>query len=88
MFYLDNCLYICIVQNTIQAMNKSSKKRINFNQDILSILQKRYGYSLDYIRKSLKGDRVGIMPDTLIKEYNKLESASKKAIQQKEKDLN
>lgn len=69
-------------------MNKPTKKRINFNEDILNILKKRYGYSLDYIRKSLRGDRVGIMPDTLIKEYKNLENAAKKAIQEKAENLN
>ncbi|WP_158651369.1 hypothetical protein [Pseudotamlana carrageenivorans] len=69
-------------------MNKSSKKRIKFNEIAIDILIKRYGYSIDYIRKSLRGDRTGIMPDILIKEYNKLDSASKDAIQNKTKDLN
>lgn len=68
-------------------MNKSTKKRINFNEDILNLLKERYGYSIDYIRKALRGDRVGIMPDTLIKEYKKLESAAKMSIKEKAKEL-
>ncbi|MCT4698487.1 hypothetical protein [Tenacibaculum haliotis] len=69
-------------------MNESTKKRIKFNEEILDVLKNRYGYSLDYIRKSLRGDRVGIMPDKLIKEYKEIENATKKAFQQKVKDLN
>ncbi len=69
-------------------MSKLTTKRNNFNEDILNLLINRYGYSIDYIRKSLRGDRVGIMPDTLIKEYKKLESASKKALQEKANNLN
>lgn len=69
-------------------MNESTKKRIKFNEEILDVLKNRYGYSLDYIRKSLRGDRVGIMPDKLIKEYKEIENATKKALQQKVKDLN
>jgi len=69
-------------------MNKTTKKRINFNEDILNILEKRYGYSIDYIRKSLRGDRVGEMPDVLIKEYRKLATAAKKAVQEKANNLN
>ena len=76
-------------------MSESTKKRINYNEDVLNLLKERYGYSLDYIRKSLRGDRVGIMPDTLIKEYKKLvkedkilKDAVKKQLQEKAKHLN
>lgn len=76
-------------------MSESTKKRINYNEDVLNLLKERYGYSLDYIRKSLRGDRVGIMPDTLIKEYRKLvkedkilKDAVKKQLQEKAKGLN
>lgn len=68
-------------------MSKSTKKRINYNEDILDLLKERYGYSIDYIRKSLRGDRVGVMPDTLIKEYKKLEIADKKIKSEAKKAL-
>lgn len=68
-------------------MSKPTKKRINFNEDILNILKERYGYSLDYIRKSLRGDRVGIMPDTLKKEYKKLLIADKEIKSQAKQEL-
>ncbi len=80
-------IYICRVQKTNKTMNKPTTKRINFNEDILNLLRDRYGYSIDYIRKSLRGDRVGVMPDRLIKEYKKLESASKKALLQQANNL-
>ena len=76
-------------------MSKPTKKRNNYNEDILIALNERWGYSIDYIRKSLRGDRVGVMPDTLIKEYKKLVIASKKiqetakkALQEKANNLN
>ena len=76
-------------------MSKPTKKRNNYNEDILIALNERWGYSIDYIRKSLRGDRVGVMPDTLIKEYKKLVIASKKiqetakkALQEKVNNLN
>lgn len=53
-------------------MNKSIKKRQNYNEDILLLLQKKFGYSIDYIRKALRGDRMGIMPDIIKKEYKVL----------------
>ncbi len=61
-------------------MHKPTKKRINYNTVILNTLKDRYGFSIDYIRKSLRGDRVGEMPDTLKKEYKAMENASKAAI--------
>lgn len=45
------------------------KKKLTFNQDALDILALQYGVSRDYIRKSLRGDRVGTNPDLLKKEY-------------------
>lgn len=68
-------------------MNKTTTKRIKFNEGILNILKTRYGYSLDYIRKSLRGDRVGVMPDTLIKEYKKLNKEDKILKEEAEKAL-
>lgn len=47
----------------------NQKKRMSFNQDALDILSQRFGFSINYIQKSLRGDRVGIMPDELKKEY-------------------
>ncbi|CAA0247732.1 hypothetical protein [Tenacibaculum maritimum] len=69
-------------------MNKHSKKRNKYNEDILLKLKKRYSFSIDFIRKSLRGDRVGEMPDILIKEYKKLEAASRKAIEEEANKLN
>lgn len=69
-------------------MNKPTKKRNNYNEDILNALHAKYGYSIDYIRKSLRKDRQGLMPDTLIKEYKQLEAAAKKTIEEKAKNLN
>jgi hypothetical protein len=64
------------------------KKRANLNAEIMNTLQERYGFSLDYIRKSLRGDRKGILPDKLIQEYKALDAAAKKAIEIKAENLN
>lgn len=40
---------------------------------ILIALEKKFGYSIDFIRKCLRGDRSGIMPDQIKKEYRMLE---------------
>lgn len=46
-------------------MDKRTKKRNKYNEDILVNIHSKYGYSIDYIRKSLRGDRVGEMPDII-----------------------
>ena len=61
-------------------MNKNIKTKPSYNQAVLIIINERYGYTLDYIRKSIRGDRVGIIPDLLKAEYNKLNIESRKAI--------
>lgn len=68
-------------------MSKPTKKRTVYNTDILTKLENRYGFTVDYIRKALRGDRVGEMPDTLKKEYKAMEIAAKAAIQEKAESL-
>lgn len=57
------------------------KTKPSYNQDVLKIIQKRYGYSYDYIRKSIRGDRSGLVCDIIKAEYNKLNNEAKKAIE-------
>lgn len=68
-------------------MSENLKIRRIYNQDILLLIKERYGFSLDYIRKSLRGDRTGLLPEKIIKEYNDLEYESRKAILEAVKNL-
>ena len=61
-------------------MEDTLKIRRIYNQDILIVIKERYGFSLDYIRKSLRGDRIGLLPEKILKEYDDLEYESIKAI--------
>ena len=61
-------------------MSEKLKKRNIYNQDILEHIQSRYGFSLDYIRKSLRGDRTGILPEKIVFEYTQLEAETRKVI--------
>lgn len=63
-------------------MNKPKQKKNNYNPDILNELVKQFGFSIDYIRKCLRKDREGIMPDKVIALYKKLDTTSKKAIKE------
>ena len=64
------------------------KKRANLNGEILEILKERYGFGFDYIRKALRGDRTGIMPDKLREEYKKMEHATNQALVSVKNKLN
>lgn len=69
-------------------MSKNKTKKKNFyNQDILIELKNKYGYELDYIRKSIRGDRNGYMSEEIRKEYYKLLNESQKTITIKARKL-
>lgn len=68
-------------------MDKNIKSKPSYNQDVLKIIKEKHGYSYDYIRKSIRGDRVGIICDMLKTEYHKLDNESKKAIVNKMNNL-
>lgn len=68
-------------------MSKNIKSKPSYNQDALKIIKERHGYSYDYIRKSIRGDRVGIICDMLKAEYNKLTSEAKRAIEDRANKL-
>jgi hypothetical protein len=59
------------------------KTKASYNQDVLKIIHERYGFSYDYIRKSIRGDRVGITSDIIKKEYNVLYQEVRKVIEDK-----
>jgi hypothetical protein len=62
-------------------MSENIKPKPSYNQDALMIIKNKYGYSYDYIRKSIRGDRVSQRSDTIKMEYNKLIKEYKKAIE-------
>ena len=62
--------------------NKKSKRRI-YNQDVIDSLQKMHGYTAHYIRMSIRGDRVGIMPERIKKQYHQMANAAEKAKEEK-----
>lgn len=69
-------------------MIEDLKTRRVYNQDILIVIKERYGFSLDYIRKSLRGDRTGLMPEKINSEYDALEYESRRAIHEALKNMN
>ncbi|WP_154652502.1 hypothetical protein [Flavobacterium rivuli] len=63
-------------------MDKETKKRNKYNEDILKAVAIRHDVSVDYVRKSLKGTSKGIVPDELVKDYNKGEADLKQVVDQ------
>ncbi|MFB9077693.1 hypothetical protein ACFFLS_00715 [Flavobacterium procerum] len=63
-----------LVQNrkTKSAMNKSRKAKSSYNRDIIKMIQNKYRCTPDYIRKSIRGDRVGSISILIREEYERL----------------
>ena len=61
-------------------MCKSIKTKSTYNKEVLEIIQDRFHCSADYVRKCIRGDRAGIVPDQIKSEYNRLNNEVKKAI--------
>ncbi|QSS96621.1 hypothetical protein [Psychroflexus sp. ALD_RP9] len=66
-------------------MSKTKQKNQNprYDLDVIEKLHETYSYTRDYIRKSIRGDRVGIMPERIKKEYYQMVNAAKKAKEEK-----
>lgn len=87
MFDIEISLYICIYINTLKTMDKSRKKKSVYNTEILIELKNKYGFSRDYILKSIKGERTGTIPIKIQEEYKALLSTSNQAIKKQINDL-
>jgi len=59
-------------------MSKTKQKRQTYNDDIVNELKIKYGFTRDYIIKSIRGDRVGTIPIQIQEEYKKANSAARK----------
>lgn len=57
-------------------MDKRKQKRENYNTEILNALKEKYGFGYDYIIKSIRGDRDGIVPNRIKKDYKIMLDAS------------
>lgn len=56
-------------------MSKETKKKNNYNTEILSRINEKYGLSIRFMRMSLAGDRKSEMSEIVIKEYKKMHAA-------------
>lgn len=61
-------------------MSKSTKKSQSYNEDILNVLEKKYGVTKMFIRASIKGDRKSTTSDSIKRDYKKMLSISRNAI--------
>ncbi|AOR29577.1 hypothetical protein FORMB_25600 [Formosa sp. Hel1_33_131] len=53
-------------------MNKSTKKNNKFNSQVVNKLSEKHGFTTQYIRQCLRGDRNSLTSETIRKEYKKL----------------
>ena len=67
-------------------MNKTNKKTSGFDTKLIQLLENRHGVTKDYIRKSIKGERNGVIPLRIAEEYKILKKhnliSEKKALEQ------
>jgi hypothetical protein len=63
-------------------MNKSiTKKYKSYDSNILDALFLKYGLSKYYIRQSINGNKQGVTPDAIKKDYLTMENANKATVQ-------
>lgn len=56
-------------------MDKETKKKNNYNTEILTRIKEKYGLSLRFMRMSLSGDRNSEMSDVVRKDYERMHKA-------------
>ncbi|MDQ8012008.1 MAG: hypothetical protein REI96_06150 [Flavobacterium nitrogenifigens] len=56
-------------------MSKETKKKNNYNTEILNRINEKYGLSLRFMRMSLSGERTSEMSDVVKSEYKKMHNA-------------
>lgn len=61
---------------------QKTKKRINFNEDIVHALVVKYGVTAHFVRMSIRGDRKSLTSDCIVKDYKKMTVAAKQAVEQ------
>lgn len=61
-------------------MSKTKKKHVNYNDVVIDELRCRYGFTRDYILKSIRGDRVGSTAIRIQEEYWRLDRMARQAI--------
>ncbi len=69
-------------------MCKSSKTKTFYNQEILEELKNKYDVTYQYIIMSIKEERTGTLSIQIKEDYDKMNAASRMAIQNKAKQLN
>lgn len=63
-------------------MTESKKNKQSFDTSLIQKLHERHGVTKHYIRMSINGDRVGVIPIRISEEYKKLLRAKKIAEKQ------
>ena len=67
----------------IHLQSKSKQKRVIYNEDVIKALKDKYGFTTNYIRMSIRGDRTGTIPLQIQEEYKKAAAEAKKAAEKR-----
>lgn len=62
------------------AMDKHTKKKNNYNAEILNRLTEKYGVSKRFVTMSLNGDRTSETSDTIKSDYKLMETEVSKTL--------
>ncbi len=71
---------MCSETNGATNKNMEKNKQNKYNTLVINKLVEKYGFTGYYIRQCLRGDRNSITADLLRKEYNGLNKAIKKLL--------
>lgn len=56
----------------MQKSTNTPKKYAKYNPLVIEDVAKKYGFSSGYVRAALRGDRTGVMADSIIKTYKEM----------------
>lgn len=63
-------------------MDKGTKKYNTYNASIVKALVEKYGFSTQYIRQCIRGERNSLSADKIRRDYKSMNTPSEKKVQE------
>lgn len=79
------CVHLYQIKIQFEPMDKSTEKRrygVKYNREIMKALMVKYEVKEDFIRKSIKNERVSDTSLAICEDYKKMEKKYNEAIKQ------
>lgn len=67
-------------------MDKPTKKRNNYNTEVIKVLSEEYEVSTQFVRQAIRQDKTSLTAETIRKKYYKMANATKRAIEEFKKN--